>query len=105
MRSTLIALTLLIAVFGLTPLAAPTEGIFESESYLHGEAGLIAPIDRGESMNQTVTVPLALFDGNNWYRTTVEKNTDVSGVAPDFEKDYLVGEGGLVNPIESSMER
>jgi hypothetical protein len=105
MKSTLIALTLLVAVLGLAPTAISSESIFDSSSYLHGEAGVIAPVDRGESINQTVSVPIALFDGNNWYRTTVEKNTDVSGVAPDFEKDYLVGEGGLVNPIESSMER
>ncbi len=105
MKRTLVAVTLLVAVFGLAPMAIAAESIFDSKNYLPGEAGLIAPIERGESTVTSVSVPIALFDGNYWHRFAVEKSTNLSGPAPDFNTDYLVGEGGLVNPVDKPMER
>lgn len=81
MKRTLIAVVLLLTIVGLTGLAA-AETVFESKSYLKGEAGLIAPFDKG-----------------------VSDSTNLSGPAPDFAKDYFKGEGGLVNPIEHSMSK
>jgi hypothetical protein len=77
MKRTLIAVVLLLTVVGLTGLAA-AETVFESKSYLKGEAGLIAPLEL--------------------------KSTNLSGPTPDFAKDYK-GEGGLVNPIDKHMEK
>lgn len=107
MKLTLIALALALVVFGITPLAVASDNIFASKDYLQGEAGVIGPVDREESMPATVSVPIVLWEGdrNNFNRFTVEKNTNLSGTAPDFNTDYLAGEGGLVNPIESHMEK
>lgn len=81
MKRTLIALTLLVTIFGLTTLAV-AETVFDSKSYIGGEAGLIAPFEKG-----------------------VADSTNLSGPVPDFNKDYLLGEGGLVNPIDRPMEK
>ncbi len=109
MKSTLIALALLVAILGFAPTAisSETESIFDSNSYLHGEAGLTAPIDRDAGASVIVNVPMKVWlgDRDNFYVFTEEKSTNLTGLAPDFNSDYLVGEGGIVAPIERSMEQ
>ncbi len=106
MKLTLIALAVLLTVFGLAPMAV-AGGVYDNQNYLQGEAGVIGPIDREESMPATVTVPIVLWEGdrNNFNRFDEEKDTNLSGTAPDFSSDYLQGEAGIVNPIEGSMEK
>ena len=99
MKSIFTSLVLLLAVFGLTSLAS-ADTIFDSHSYLGNEAGWIAPMDRGEIVIKDVSVPVAVYDGTNWYRFTEEKSTNLTGTSPDFTRDYLVGEGGVLGPID-----
>lgn len=80
MKRVLMTLTLLVTLLGLTALAGATT-IFDSKSYVQGDAGLIGPLEGGE------------------------RSTNLSGPAPDFAKDYAIGEGGLVNPVDKPMEK
>ncbi len=82
MKQAILILAFLVIFIALPILAVAAETVFESKSYLHGEAGLTEP----------------------WEKEVLE-STNLSGAIPDFERDYMVGEGGLVNPIEGPMEK
>lgn len=105
MKWAILILSFLVIFIALPILAATAATVFESKEYLYGEAGVVGPIYTGERELTTVTVPMAIFDGNYWKYFTEEKDTNLSGPLPDFEKDYVIGEGGLVNPIERPMEK